>query len=88
MEKISLSRFKKDTYHKRVVYDFVPNKENMPSKHFETDKFYCNSFGKGNFKMLSLPKFCLSREIELFKIAENNFLAISEYGKTNFVVVV
>ncbi len=70
MEKISLSRFRNETRHKKVVYKWLG--KDGKTKEFETDKFYCNAYGKGSFKMLSMPKFNLRERISgCFRIWQN-----------------
>ena len=86
MEKISFAQFKRDTKHKKVDYVWE-NKDKRIRKEFSTDRFYCNPFGKGNFKLLSMPRFNLSRENEFFKIDDSTYRAVSEHGETEFKVV-
>ena len=86
MEKISLNKFRNLTKHRKIKYAFTGN--NGTIKKFDTEKFYCNPFGSGKNRMLSMPKFCLSVSSEFFQISETQFRAVSEYGVTEFTVEV
>lgn len=86
MERIALNRFRTDTHHKKVIYVWLA-RSGEKRKAFESERFYCNPCGKGKARMLSMPKFSLSAYVEFYKLAENHYLAVSEFGKTQFVVV-
>ena len=84
MEKIRFSQFRKETYHRKVIYVWLG--KNGERKAFKVNQFYCNKCAK--LRILSMPKFNLSVDAEFFRLAENHYLAVSELGKTQFVVVV
>jgi len=85
MEKISLNKFRYALYHKAVIYKWT-NVKGDKVKEFETNKFYCNPYGKGENRMLSTPKFNLSGfNFELFKDGDK-FIHKSEYGTTEFKI--
>jgi len=81
-QEISLTKFKELTYHKRVYFFFKGYKDGK-IKEFKADKYYCNKY-KG---ILSMPKFILSDTARFFKIDENTFKAVSEFGETTFKVL-
>lgn len=82
MEKISLTQFKKETYHEPMKYKFY--KKDGGVKEFETERFYFNKDYR--LKMISMPKFMLGFEGEMFKIDDKNYLWVSECGKTEFTL--
>ena len=85
MEEITLNKFRKETKHKTVKFNFKGRDGSI--KYFETNKFYCNPYGSGDFKMLSMPRFGLSRESKFYKTSDTEFLAVSEFGETSFKVI-
>ena len=81
--KISFYKFKKETNHKHVKFTWS-DKTGKKIKAFESEKFYCNVYGKDQ---LSLPKFGMSKNQEWTQIDSKNFKAVSEYGSTVFEVI-
>jgi hypothetical protein len=82
MEKISLSRFRALTHHKKINFVFT-SADGAKIKSFESNKFYCNPYSE----MLSMPHFLLSKSGEFYAVSDKEFLHKSEYGQTKFEIV-
>ncbi len=89
LENSSFAEFKKATYHKKVKYIWHKRADDTIVKEFETDKFYCNPYGKGENRMLSMPKFNLSATNCEWKkdTIDDSYWHFSEYGETQFKVI-
>lgn len=85
MERISLSRFRAETKHKHIKFIWRKT-DGTKVKEFESNKFYCNPYGEGENRILSLPKFSMAFENEFYKDG-NKYIAKSEYGTTEFEIV-
>ena len=81
MEKISLSKFKTLTHHKKINFVFT-SADGAKVKSFDSDKFYCNPYGE----ILSMPHFLLSKCGDFYAVSDKEFLHKSEYGETKFVI--
>ena len=81
MEKISFNKFRTETHHKKVKYQFRHNNGKIIEN--ETDKFYCNPCGD----TLSIPKMVLGKQQDFFKISETEYLAKSQFGETTFSIL-
>ena len=81
MNQITLPNFKKQTHHKPVKLTWI-SADKKVTRQYNLAKFYSNKTGD----QIIMPKFIISAENKFFQISEKVFMALSEFGKTVFVV--